>query len=86
MAILTSHAGDSLIAAFFHGDPIKLALAHFIGLPLDHFQKLAIAPASATILTFHENRFHLIAMNLIPPFDAAVFLPPARQKDSRTRR
>jgi len=84
ITLLNAHPANSLIAAFFHGDPIKLALAHFIGLPLDHFQKLMIAPGSVTILKFQKNRFHLIAMNLIPPFNVADYLPPVPPDNSKT--
>jgi len=34
-----------MVAVIFHCDPIKLVLAHYIGLPLDGFQKLGVAPA-----------------------------------------
>lgn len=34
-----------IIAVVFHADPIKLAVSHFLGLPLDHFQNLAVTPA-----------------------------------------
>jgi probable phosphoglycerate mutase len=33
-----------------HSDVIRLAVAHFLGLPLDHFQRIRIAPASVTVL------------------------------------
>ncbi len=29
-----------------HADPIKAALAHYLGMPFDNFQRLAISPAS----------------------------------------
>ncbi|MCX6036683.1 MAG: histidine phosphatase family protein [Chloroflexi bacterium] len=48
-AIESAHA-DELIAVVFHADPIKLAVAHYLGLPLDNFQRLTSHTGSVTIL------------------------------------
>ncbi len=58
-----------LIACVFHSDPIKLAVAHYIGLPLDHFQRLAVDTASVTLLGVGASSAHLIWLNRRPPFD-----------------
>jgi len=39
------------VAVVSHADPIKAAVAHYIGLPLDLHHRLAIAPASLTVLS-----------------------------------
>ena len=39
-----------------HSDVIRLAVAYFLGLPLDHFQRLRIAPASISVLFLHEGK------------------------------
>ena len=38
-AIASSHS-DEMMAVVFHADPIKLAVAHYLGLALDNFQRL----------------------------------------------
>lgn len=43
---------DQTIAVISHADPIRIAVAHYIGLPLDLFRRLSISPASVTILAF----------------------------------
>ena len=48
-----------------HSDPIKLAVADFIGLPLDNFQRLMIHPASITSLFFGIDQYRLINFNHI---------------------
>jgi probable phosphomutase (TIGR03848 family) len=63
--ILAHH--DELIAVFFHADPIKLAVAHYIGLELDNFQRLTSSPGSVTILNADKSNMKLLALNLIPP-------------------
>ncbi len=57
-----------LVAVVFHSDPIKLAIAHYIGLPFDHFQRLVIGTGSVSILGLHELGAALLALNLTPPF------------------
>ena len=40
------HAESEVIACVSHSDSIRLALAHFLGMPLDHFQRLMVNTAS----------------------------------------
>lgn len=61
-----------IIAVVFHADPIKLAIAHFLGLPLDHFQRLSCDTGSVSALYVGEMGANLIKLNQRPPFD---FLP-----------
>jgi probable phosphoglycerate mutase len=44
------HAGE-MVVVVSHSDVIKAAVAHFSGLHLDLFQRLAVSPASVTVLT-----------------------------------
>ena len=48
-ALATEHAGEH-VALVSHADIIKAVLAHFLGMPLDCFQRLVIAPASVSIV------------------------------------
>ena len=45
-----------IVACVLHADPIKLAVAHYIGLPLDCFQRLACDTGSVTLLAVGEQR------------------------------
>ena len=65
-----------IIAVVFHADPIKLAVAHFLGLPLDHFQRLSCDTGSMTALLAGEMGANLIKLNQRPPFD---FLSEAKK-------
>ncbi|RPI30521.1 MAG: phosphoglycerate mutase [Chloroflexota bacterium] len=62
-ALSAQHDPKDMIACFSHADPIKLAVAYFLGLPLDFFQRLAISPASVTALHIGEASSQLITMN-----------------------
>jgi probable phosphoglycerate mutase len=46
-----------------HSDPIKLAVAYFLGMPLDTFQRLSVAPASITALYLGEAGSQLLRLN-----------------------
>ncbi len=59
----------AMIACVFHSDPIKLAVAHYIGLPLDHFQRIGCDTASVTMLAVGPSSAHLIWLNRRPPFE-----------------
>lgn len=66
-----------IVAAVFHADPIKLAVAHFLGMPLDHFQRLSCDTGSLTALHVGEMGANLIKLNQRPPFD---FLPKTNRR------
>ncbi len=47
--IAAAHRG-AMVAIVTHADPIKAVLSHFLGQPLDLFQRIAVAPASVSLL------------------------------------
>ncbi len=65
-AIHDAHPGQT-VAVVSHADPIKLAVAHYIGLPLDLFQRLTISPASITALAFTRWGPRLLCLNHTEP-------------------
>lgn len=71
-AICAAYKPRDVIACVFHSDPIKLAVAHYIGLPLDRFQRLGCDTASVTALYVGDSDARLLKLNQRPPFD---FLP-----------
>ncbi len=68
LGAIASAQPDELIAVVFHADPIKLAVAHYLGLSLDTFQRLTAHTGSVTILKIEGSAVKLLALNLIPPF------------------
>jgi probable phosphomutase (TIGR03848 family) len=62
------HKPKEMVAVVFHADPIKAVLAHFLGLPLDNFQKLGVAAGSLSVLRVGKSGAVLAALNLRPPF------------------
>jgi probable phosphomutase (TIGR03848 family) len=64
------HRGGVVIAVS-HADPIKAALAHALGMHLDHFQRLAIAPGSITTIVYGAGGPMVIGMNALGDTAAA---------------
>jgi hypothetical protein len=52
-------------------DPIKMAVAFYIGLPLDLFQRLAVSPGSITALMISPESSFLLNLN----YDLSFNLP-----------
>lgn len=73
LALSEQHEPKDLVACVSHSDPIKLAVAYFIGLPLDNFQRLGVAPASITALHIGPMGSHLVTLN----YDTSFNLPKA---------
>ena len=58
----------ALIAIVMHADPIKAAVAHFLGMPFDNFQRVGVAPASVTtVIIGNEGKMiHVANVNHVP--------------------
>lgn len=53
----------AIIACVFHSDPIKLAIAHYLGMALDLFQRITISPASISVLAISKSGIRVIGFN-----------------------
>jgi probable phosphoglycerate mutase len=53
----------AVLALFTHSDPIKMAVAHYLGMPLDLFQRLMIGTASVTVLRLGHGQPSLVKLN-----------------------
>ncbi len=60
---------QDIVAVVFHADPIKLVVAYFLGMPLDHFQRLSCDTGSLTALYVGSTGANLLKLNQRPPFD-----------------
>ncbi|HET7010712.1 MAG TPA: histidine phosphatase family protein [Anaerolineales bacterium] len=56
-------APGATIACVTHADVIKLAIAHYVGLPLDLFQRLVVDPASISVLWIGDSTARLVRLN-----------------------
>jgi broad specificity phosphatase PhoE len=63
----------TMVALFSHGDPIRLALGYFLGMPLDLTRRLMIAPASISAVRFSNQGTQVLALGI--PAGARLPLP-----------
>ncbi len=67
-ALAVQHDAKDVLICVSHADPIKLAIAYYLGLPLDLFQRLVVNPASINVLAIGEMGSQLLALNFDPSF------------------
>jgi broad specificity phosphatase PhoE len=60
--IADAHAGKTVVVVS-HGDPIRLALAFYLGLSVDHIQRLEVGTGSVTALELNEAEATLRTLN-----------------------
>lgn len=65
--IAAALAEKEMAVCFSHADVIKLVVAHYLEMPLDAFQRLALGTASITTLAFEEHTAYLINYNVTEP-------------------
>ncbi len=75
-SIVQAHQPNDVVALVFHADPVKLVVAHYLGLPLDNFQRLACDTGSVTALALKTGAATLFFLNRRPPFTLELFHKP----------
>jgi probable phosphomutase (TIGR03848 family) len=64
--LCNAHDPKDLILCVTHADPIKLAVAHYLGLHLDMFQRMSVSPGSISALHISESFARLLTLNFVP--------------------
>ncbi len=83
--VTAEHGPEALWLACSHGDVIKAIVADALGLHLDLFQRIAIDPASLTVIRYTPVRPFVLRQNDVGG-DLAGLRPPPRRRRSRTPR
>lgn len=74
---------DGIIALVSHSDPLKSLIAHYLNWDLNQFQRIAIHPASVTMLHLTDNTATLVRLNdtgKLPKIE-----PPPKSKSDTTK-
>ncbi len=74
-ALVAAHPKD-LIAVVTHADLIKMLIAHYLGMHLDQFQRIVIAPASISTLSLEFGRPYVGGVNDTAHLTPAAPRPP----------
>lgn len=78
--LVKQHQENDVIICVSHADPIRLAIAYFLGLSMDMFQRLIVTPASLNILSLNPQGAGLMALNYVTEFSFPK--PPDKNKAS----
>jgi probable phosphoglycerate mutase len=62
--LMQAHPGRTVVAVS-HADPIKAAVAHALGTPLDLFQRIVIATASVSAIAFRREGPMVLTVNSV---------------------
>jgi broad specificity phosphatase PhoE len=54
---------DGRVVAVTHAEPIRAAVLHCLGMPLDEFARIEIAPAAVSTLAAGADGFRLVGLN-----------------------
>lgn len=74
-AVRSQHP-NQVIAIVAHGDVIRTTLAHYLGVPLDLFQRIVIHPASVSVVSFHDGAASILGMNFLARLPRFEIKPP----------
>ena len=64
LARLRTRHPEAELVLVSHQDVLKSVLAHFLGVPLDLFQRIELAPASRSVVALYEEDVRIEAVNL----------------------
>ena len=60
---LRSEYPNQSIAIFGHGDPIRVTLAYYLGVPIDFLNRIEVDPACVSIVTIGEHAPRIVCLN-----------------------
>lgn len=63
IGLIAARHARGVVAAFSHGDVIRLLLAHYSGVHVDLFQRLVISPASVTAIALGDGVPRILRVN-----------------------
>lgn len=81
-AVEAEHGAGAVWVAVSHGDIVKALLADALGMHLDLFQRIAVDPASISVIRYTGSRPYVLATNTHAG-DLSWLAPPARGRRSR---
>lgn len=68
-----------IVAVVFHADLIKMALAHYLGMHLDNFQRIVVSPASISTLMLGHSRPYVGSINDVAHLETLERKPEEKQ-------
>jgi probable phosphoglycerate mutase len=73
---------EEMIAVVSHADVIKLILAHYLGVHIDLFQRIVVAPASVSVVALMKDG----AMRVLRVNDDGPIQKPTKSEDNKVKK
>ncbi len=70
--IISRHKVGERVVVFSHSDCIKMMITRAMGIPISHFQRVIVDPASLSILVYYKEKFWLTGTNIQLPYKLPV--------------
>jgi probable phosphoglycerate mutase len=83
LAIAADHPNGTVVVVT-HADVIRLTLAHFAGMHVDQFERLAVEPCSVSAIALHDGAVRILKVN--DTGDLSALGPPGRAPGPRASR
>jgi broad specificity phosphatase PhoE len=80
-AIAALHGDDELVACFSHGDVIRLAVAHYLQMPLNAYHRLSVQTCSITVLVRNKEHVAVPHINQVAGFE--IKPPPPKKEEKK---
>lgn len=77
-AIVALHAEEELVACFTHADVIRLAVAHYLQMPLNAYSRLNASTTSVTVLVRIKDQVFIPHINQVAGFEIKA---PEKKKE-----
>lgn len=74
--VVSKYEEKQVIACVTHGDVIRMAATHYLGLRLDDYQRFTISTASITSLALGNGQMRLLNLNQVASLDWPTSPPP----------
>ncbi|GIU98467.1 MAG: hypothetical protein KatS3mg014_0083 [Actinomycetota bacterium] len=76
---------EGVVALVTHADVVRLALAGFLGAPLDLYQRLAVDPGSVSVVALADAEVRVLRVNDTGDLSALAQARPRRRTPRRVR-
>ena len=80
-AISALHGDDEIVACFTHADVVRLSVAHYLQMPLNVFQRLAINTTSVTVIVRVKDQVFVPHINQVAGFE--IKMPEKKAEKSK---
>jgi probable phosphomutase (TIGR03848 family) len=80
-AIAALHGDDEVVACFTHGDIIRLAVAHYLQMPLNAYHRLSVQTCSITMLIRNKDYVGVPHINQVAGFE--IKAPPPKKEEKK---